>query len=424
MTPSVVGTASPRARWSRVTALHENVRSMLFGSSVYSQSPTLRQDEEPPKLPPLVFLRQPNTRTEPSDHARGLEEGIGSAPARNHANNSHNYPTNYSPASIPSTWERSSLSLARGTTQGSSTLERTVVDSGADGVARGVRRKRRKQKQKPKRGWVRNHHQSPIFNRSLLRGRTRTKAITLMISGVLLATMLTIYLALALTNNAVAQEVHILFILLLICTTIVFCHALIRLCMLATRPPPTRRHHRVPDLAGPQGFEPKSPIRVHVARDDEEAVESVEEVLVEEKDAPKPPPPAYGLWRCSVRLNPNLLHWQRVDALGTHAPGTPTPATPTLIDLRSPSHSNPNSTHRPPSYVSDDGVDYVVSVQPRSTVHYSHVPSPLPRSFGDEGQTPPIQEFRGPLNSHVPEFIVGLSGAGRPPSQIHPAWRT
>lgn len=28
---------------------------------------------------------------------------------------------------------------------------------------------------------------------------------------------------------------------------------------------------------------------------------------------PKPPPPVYGVWRGSVRADPNLLHWQRVE---------------------------------------------------------------------------------------------------------------
>lgn len=92
---------------------------------------------------------------------------------------------------------------------------------------------------------------------------------------------------------------HILFIMCLIATTIVFCHALIRLCMLAARPTQTRRRYRVPSISGPQGFEPKSPIRVHLARDEEEALERAE-LPPEVKDAVKPPPPAYGLWRCSV----------------------------------------------------------------------------------------------------------------------------
>lgn len=92
-----------------------------------------------------------------------------------------------------------------------------------------------------------------------------------------------------------------LFILVILCTTIFFCHSLIRLCMLALRPPSDLPH--IPSMTGPDGFKPIRPIRVHLARDEEAAVGDE----VADPESPEPekekvtmPPPAYGLWRSSV----------------------------------------------------------------------------------------------------------------------------
>lgn len=160
--------------------------------------------------------------------------------------------------------------------------------------------------------------------------------------------------------------------------------------MLALHPP--QETPRIPSMTGPDGFRPIRPIRVHVARDEElgeedddinegeggPGSEGDEEKKIKSKV--QPPPPAYGLWRSSVRVDPNLLYWQRVDAVGaapnatnrfSHAP------------LASSSRNNSSSSlprggqedeqqqtgPRPPSYVSDDGVSYVVEAAPRSTVY-------------------------------------------------------
>lgn len=48
------------------------------------------------------------------------------------------------------------------------------------------------------------------------------------------------------------------------------------------------------------------------------------------------------------RINPDLLYWQRVE---------PGPSKPP---------ENADSRDRPPSYTSDDGVQYVIHAQPRS----------------------------------------------------------
>jgi hypothetical protein len=115
-----------------------------------------------------------------------------------------------------------------------------------------------------------------------------------------LADLCNLDLSIALTHSHLGQEVHVLFIMVILCTTIFFCHSLIRLCMLALRPETDLP--RIPDMAGPEGFKPTRPIRVHLAGDEEIAVggevaDTAEEL---EKEKVQMPPPAYGLWRCSV----------------------------------------------------------------------------------------------------------------------------
>jgi hypothetical protein len=195
-------------------------------------------------------------------------------------------------------------------------------------------------------------------------------------------------LAVALTNRNLGQEIHILFIMVLLTITIFFCHSLIRLCMLLLNPPTSQPRPRIPDMTGPEGFQPIVPIRVHLARD-VETEHDVERGIVDadlEKEAVPPPPPAYGLWRSSVRVDPNLLHWQRAEnTLPTTNPTT----LPNLNNITSDnrtsiftdlSYSRNGSvsgapplptTHtegpRPPSYASEDGVSYIVEAAPRST---------------------------------------------------------
>lgn len=110
-------------------------------------------------------------------------------------------------------------------------------------------------------------------------------------------------LALSITKNINSSEFTILLILIILFTTIFFCHGLIRLCMImvkrgsgsgnedeerALRPP-------MPEMFGPGGYAiPRRPIRVVLARDEEAAgIES-------EAQAGKINPPAYGIWRESV----------------------------------------------------------------------------------------------------------------------------
>ena len=190
-------------------------------------------------------------------------------------------------------------------------------------------------------------------------------------------------LALALSRPSLGQEIHVLFIMIVLATTIFFCHALIRLCMLILRPPP-EAPPSIPNMSSPEGFVPVRPIRVHLARDEELADSSDEEAAIEgdgshrefggdpekEKEV-KMPPPAYGLWRSSVRVDPNLLHWQRVEDAAPPTSGLRNSVQPGA-GPRSGSVSSATGDPalregpRPPSYMSDDGVEYVVEARARS----------------------------------------------------------
>ncbi|KIN05727.1 hypothetical protein OIDMADRAFT_16961 [Oidiodendron maius Zn] len=70
-----------------------------------------------------------------------------------------------------------------------------------------------------------------------------------------------------------------------------------------------------------------------------------------QSEATKHPPPAYGLWRESVRVDPNRIFWQRNETAQERP------------DSRTDRHQ---TTNRPPSYISEDGVHYVLEAQPRS----------------------------------------------------------
>ncbi|PBP25476.1 hypothetical protein BUE80_DR003560 [Diplocarpon rosae] len=179
-----------------------------------------------------------------------------------------------------------------------------------------------------------------------------------------LTLVFTIYLSMALSGRPVSQEFHILLILIILVTTVFFCHAMIRLCMLLLKPasPDLEAHTRSldPQMVGPGGYaEPFAPIPVTLTRDEEAAgIES---------EATKLPPPAYGLWRESVRVDPNRIFWQRNADM------------PPLGQI-----TERQAVSRPPSYISDDGVDYVVDAASRSVAPTAEVP--LPAHFSDRGR--------------------------------------
>ncbi|KAJ4028383.1 hypothetical protein NW752_000640 [Fusarium irregulare] len=111
------------------------------------------------------------------------------------------------------------------------------------------------------------------------------------------------------------------------------------------------RASRPPRYRGPRYAVPPVPIPVVLARD-EEAIDGDSEVT-------KTLPPAYGRWRETVRVDPDRLFWQRNENVD-------------LSEIRPSTRSGP----RPPSYVSEDGISYVVEAQPRSTAPSTEVPLP------------------------------------------------
>ncbi|KAK1844421.1 hypothetical protein CCHR01_12953 [Colletotrichum chrysophilum] len=201
--------------------------------------------------------------------------------------------------------------------------------------------------------------------------RMRSQILRCFISGTFLALLLAVYLALSLTQNIRSSEFTVLLILIILFTTIFFCHGLIRLCMLVIRPrSDDEARPPMPQLVAPGGYAvPREPIRVVLARDEEEEGEI--------SDAAKAKPPAYGLWRESVRVDPNRIYWQR---------------NPNATSNGSPSNSREvGSGPRPPSYASEDGVSYVVDARPRSMAPgMTEVLPPHPSEVGR------MNERRGP----------------------------
>ncbi|KUL86806.1 hypothetical protein ZTR_04824 [Talaromyces verruculosus] len=214
------------------------------------------------------------------------------------------------------------------------------------------------------------------------------------VSGLLLLMLISLYLVYAINFTTLeGQTYHIFFILLIMIFAMVFCHSFARTCLLATK---IARYgstglHRVPSVVGPLGYaQPAHPIHVVLARDEEIVIEGAAADGTNNTSAATAaatkltaPPPAYGLWRSSVRINPNLLYWQRVD--NAPKPGT-TPLTThnetstSTSDYSSQSSSSSTSPAestaatfataasnqpRPPSYASDDGVQGLLQ-EPKS----------------------------------------------------------
>ncbi|KYK58153.1 hypothetical protein DCS_05166 [Drechmeria coniospora] len=174
--------------------------------------------------------------------------------------------------------------------------------------------------------------------------RTRLHIVTCLVSGIAAASLLAVYVALTVTQNIRQGELTIAILLVILAVASIFAYSLVRLLLLKFQPDRLSRRRRppVPDIMGHRGYAvPPKPIPVVLARD--------EDAVGIEREAGQLHPPAYGLWRESVRVDPNMLFWQR------NANAEPNP-------LRLENQPGP----RPPSYASDDGISYVVEARPRS----------------------------------------------------------
>ncbi|KAH7390814.1 hypothetical protein DE146DRAFT_144100 [Phaeosphaeria sp. MPI-PUGE-AT-0046c] len=373
---------------SRFSTLHNNIRTMINGSSIYSQSPAL-DNNATPKVPFRGFFRR--------DQSSDLNLPVAHETPRLSNDSRSPLHAQHTAGSYIHTIAPQQGLQAPGIENQRHPADVPLpsqvngyVDPEAQQIAEEVngRRHRRKHRRRTHRHhhadrWVRRRNERSASGPMLfVRGSpTRGKMIACIISGFFLLTVLSIYLAIALTMRNVGQEIHILFIMVLLTITIFFCHSLIRLCMLILNPPREEDRPHLPDMTGPEGFQPIVPIRVHLARDEEAEPEmdrDVERDLDLEKDnMPPPPPPAYGLWRSSVRVDPNLLHWQRVQdqASDNRASVTTDLSYPRNISVSGPPAARtapPQEGPRPPSYVSEDGVSYITEAAPRSTVRHSH----------------------------------------------------
>lgn len=209
--------------------------------------------------------------------------------------------------------------------------------------------------------------------------------------------LLITYLALSLTNSMSTSEFTVLLILIMLFTAIIFLHGLVRLCMYMFKSPAGRREHdermTAEDAAvlrrnrdamrqtyAPGGYAvPTQPIRVLLARDEEAAgIES---------ETTKLTPPAYGIWRESVRVDPDRIYWQRNEHPALRGGGGGGSGTDDDYDEEA---GTAAGARRPPSYASDDGVSYVVEARPRSMAPTMDVPLPLHPSELGRGGTPPI----------------------------------
>lgn len=80
----------------------------------------------------------------------------------------------------------------------------------------------------------------------------------------------------------------------------------------------------------------------------------------------------------SQRMDPNLLHWRKVEALRREA-------APTERNLPTTEQVSP---YRPPSYATEDGVRYVLDAQPRSIAPEANS-EPLPIHPSERGRIAP-----------------------------------
>ncbi|KAL9116030.1 MAG: hypothetical protein Q9227_000398 [Pyrenula ochraceoflavens] len=244
-------------------------------------------------------------------------------------------------------------------------FSRTISNDSSNGHARATPSSRQNNllDLAPRLGQLRRRHhrrlksakRRPTLAEAFRDKRVRSKAIQCIVLGFSLAIVLVIYLVVAVTNSSSDDQFHILLILIILILTIFFCHVFIRLCMMILSPP--KPQDQIADggsRGGALGYmNPATPIPVTFARDEELGEQNPQDDPA--KAVLRPPPPAYGLWRGSVRIHPDLVHWQRTQTQESRSP----------IE-QEPDRARPTTANRPPSYASDNGVDYVVDVEPRS----------------------------------------------------------
>ncbi|MCJ1442946.1 MAG: hypothetical protein MMC23_003443 [Stictis urceolatum] len=162
--------------------------------------------------------------------------------------------------------------------------------------------------------WVPKHAKGKAWFPAMRYSAVRVKVFHAVVSGSLLMLILIVFLALLSSNSEFTQEFRIIAILFMLVFTVLFAHSLIRLFMLMLQLKKRGTLDRHPSLNSGNGYaRPTQPIRVVLARDEEIGIGGTPPIGLDEPKPIPPPPPAYGLWRGSVRVDPDLIHWQRVE---------------------------------------------------------------------------------------------------------------
>ncbi|KAI5202554.1 hypothetical protein E4T39_04660 [Aureobasidium subglaciale] len=162
----------------------------------------------------------------------------------------------------------------------------------------------------------------PSRRRRQRSGRYRDVRNTAILVGVLcviLVTALSLYFAMALPKvKDIPASIHIFIVATLIVLVAFVLSFSLRLHTVVKKhkaeksqgPDIRHRHSRIHRLVeGEESLIPNSPIAVQYEADDD-----VERPEQESPAVIRPPPPAYGRWRGSYRMDPELLHWRRVGA--------------------------------------------------------------------------------------------------------------
>ncbi|RPB19719.1 hypothetical protein L211DRAFT_594968 [Terfezia boudieri ATCC MYA-4762] len=244
----------------------------------------------------------------------------------------------------------------------------------------------------------------------------KARMSTVIMALVLLAIVLTLYLALLLTHRLTVREFHIVLILLLLFVSLFFLFSLFRLFIATISPEhssrsaslsnvdndiesqirnnPNRATVHVTFVRGPGGYAiPAAPIPIAAPHVE---INGNEDWGIDGNKASSAvtalPPPAYGLWRSSVRVNPDQFYWVRRAGDGTQHPPAGsvemearTPPPPLPLPLTEPvegrmSMAPVQAVYGPPSYISEDGVDYVLGgprFLPGTVVLAAPAPAPV-----------------------------------------------
>ncbi|GAB7322553.1 hypothetical protein MBLNU13_g03473t1 [Cladosporium sp. NU13] len=183
-------------------------------------------------------------------------------------------------------------------------------------------KERRRHKHRQQQAWKRPR------SRKTKDSVSSTQCVVCSILGFAVFGLLGTYIALATTSSNVSALLHVLFVLALLLTSIVFIHTLVGLCCLGSRrekkkivviePAPRRRRHRrhheeLPTTtdASPH-YIPDTPIPVQTNDSGISDTPHAPEMCQVTDKGLTNPPPAYGSTTSSVRADPELLFWHAI----------------------------------------------------------------------------------------------------------------